>query len=189
MSYGLVLNTAVSRLRTALSLDERTVSLQPEGQPTPELSSFPTYFIGVCGGYYRPGAENDNGRTLHEEFGFKVVVSTKITFRPKALYAMAYDPDDVLSLYSVVRRVQLALHDSFAYLSALNTDPVVDVSPPYIKTPKWQATSPEPIVKTGEWLHVDPSSERMMLPCCLVAEVEFGGIERIQCLDAGPTVN
>lgn len=185
MSYGLVLNTAVAVLRTALSLDEKQVSLQPEGQPSPELSGFPTYFIGVCGGSYQPGPENELGRTLHEEFGFRVVVSTKITFRPKAQYAIAYDPADVLSLYSVARRCQLALHDSFTFLSALNTTPDPDVSPPYLSTPKWQATSPEPIVKTGEWIHSDPSNDRYMYPCCLVAEIEFGGIHRIQCLDTG----
>lgn len=178
MSYGLVLNTVVDHLRTQLTLDYKQVSLQPNGQPPPELTGFPTYFLGVCGTSYQAGPEGEESYALHEVFGFKVVVSVKITHKPMSQYAAAYAPADVLSLYAIARRVMLKLHDNMTWLGVLNTG----LTNKYISTPKWLETTSEPIVKTGDWLHVDPENEKAMYPACLVAEVGFGGVERIQCL-------
>lgn len=182
MSLGLVLTTVVSHLRTQLSLADRLCTVELEGQPPPELSSFPNYFLGVCGAYYQPGIENEQGRALHEVFGFKVVVSSKITYKAKTNYEEVF-ASDATALYTIARNVMLKLHNNYTFLGLLNTG----LTNKFVTPPIWESINHEPLVKMGEWLNVDPDHDRYMEPSCLVAEVVFGKLERIQCLDG--TIN
>lgn len=177
MSLPKLLEAVKDRLVTVYPtwIEGRLLEICSDGRPPIQLSGFKDFFVGITGTEWQPGDLNETNPGLHEVLGFQVVVSKKITFVPNAKLSDA-TWHATRGIYVIVRQVVLAINNSYEILTLLNTGLS---GSPYLSSPKWQGSDPEPEEKGPDWLGVTGDANNA--PDCLVVRSRFGGVDRIQC--------
>lgn len=160
----------------------REVSIEIDGQPPPNASGFKDFYVAIHLTDYVPGELNETNPGLHETIGFVCTVSKKISAVPKNQLRFAAF-DQIKGLYVVARKVMLALHFNYDVMTKANQSLSGNK---FIYPPYWKGTDPKPRLEDGSWLGAT-SDEAIEKNCCLVTDVRFGGIERIQCITDPPT--
>lgn len=163
-------------------VEDQNVALSFDGRPPLKSVGFRDFFVGIGCASWEPGDTNETNPGLHEMLGMQVTITKKINSLPvSTINDVIYDV--VRGVYAIARKVMLACHDSWTLLSYANAHLAGNT---FISTPKWRYTSIQPRLEGPEWLYAEGQGNSNSQ--CLVVEVKFGGVERIQCSTQTPGV-
>jgi len=162
--------------------EDKNVFLSFDGKVPLKSVGFRDFAVGIGCASWEPGDTNETNPGLHEILGIQCTITKKITNLPvSSLNDVTYDV--IRGVYAIARKVMLAVHDSWTLLGYANAHLAGDS---FITTPKWRYTSPQPRLEGPEWLYAEGQGNAGST--CLVVDVKFGGVERIQCSTQTPGV-
>jgi len=161
----------------------RTVSAEEDEQPPPEATGFPDFYATVHAGSWNAGELQDTNPGLHEVFGFYITVAKKIGTRPKTkFYDAAYT--DNQCLYNRIRQVIKAVNWNVDLIATANA--LLSGNDKFTTPPIWKKSESPFRVVGGEWL-ANPSDKVIVNNLYLICTLEFGEVNRQQCLERGIT--